>query len=639
MAATKWGNWTASTAHDDIPNVVKLELPSNHANDGSAWVYLPSKDTIFIGPPGSYHVDIAHSLKTLVDKKNDEKPITGVLYDDGYADYFDAASDSTSGRILSALKMYHDNHYEQGGFGSKSDTWDDSGGYYLYPTEDDYEDPDDADGDKGTGGLDTNTHGINYNDFDDQVWSGSGKSDDYKNMKPSPGASKPIGEWDVQDYLNWRDKKNWSSSGWNTTREDYPHFRWSYGDSQIMKGNPHDGLWVWPTQNGYPSHFDQTGPKGLGNCAQGRIYPHEGDRWEILTWPGRPRNAPSQAIREYIQKEAEEAVKKYVMEKIGVPEDKIFFTNMHYGAAVSSYDSPSYPGYTYPSSTTKYVSKPFHYDYVGLTDWNAIPEGSWHILKDPEGREWQLSSMPPQRAGDIRIYATDWKEPKTQELDPNTAPTVGWQIGTKVYDEDAKDEATTENPYDWQPGTGTDLNESILDTYNRLKNERRPEPVTLNKPGDQIGFPVNSKALDWHKNPDGTYSRIQLTKTKGNVEFIWDGTRYTMRELTPEETYGLKVRWFAEDQDLRNNVAQKLFPEAFGGEGVEYDENKDPIPPTITSVHKSIETGYPIITTNGPAGSNIHTVTPEEYDLAYRLHGDDWWKYLFPNQHNAWTEA
>lgn len=634
--------------YGDTPNVVNLNLPSDRSRDGAAWVYLPSKDTIYIGPQGSYHVDIASSLKTLVDKQRNEKPVTGVLYNDGYADYFDKADKKTTDRIILALQAYHSENYGRSFNDAEDDagTWDDSGGHYLYPQDSDYEDADEDEDDKGTSGLDSYTY--TPTDFDSRAW-GNGE---YKEMKPTPGMEhKPIGDWDVQDYLDWRDKKHWNPSGYFATpREDYPHFRWSYGDSKIMQGNPHEGLWVWPTHNGYPDHFSQTGQGGLGNCAQGRIYPHTGDRWEILTWPGRPRNAPSQAVREYIQKEAEEAVKQYVMEKMGVPEDKIFFTNMHYTSAVTMYNSPSYPdedkAYNY---NTNYVSKPYHYNWEPLDSWNSIPEGSWNLLKDPSGREWQRSSLEASQPGFIKLYSVDNQQPSHYEIDPSKDYTAGWEIGSKVFDTDeTKSNGGNENPYDWHPSDTTNPNESITEFYNRIQQEKSRKTQPLGQPGDkQTGPPAGAlkNPSIYHKNPDGTYSRLTQLKTKGNVRFDWDGIKWTWTQLTPEETYETRVRWFAEDEQARRDTAQTIFPEAFApadtDTGDELDENGELKPQAGVHYDPKLELlGIP----NENGGKSYVSVTPEDYELTYRLHGENWWKSFVPNRNlgsaaDLWNEV
>ena len=641
---------TADMDYGDTPNVVSLNLPRDHQNDGAAWVYLPSKDTIYIGPPGSYHVDIASSLKTLVDKKKGEKPVTGVQYDDGYVDYFDAMDEKTTGRILKALQSYHDEHSK-----SFNRAEDDAGAWdrdMIYPRDEDYEDPDER-SERGRSGLDTYNPG-GYDPFEDDAdgygtsWYPSGDlgtkdKDEYKELKPTPGQPKPIHDWDIQDYLDWRDKKYWNQGGYFATpREDYPHFRWSYGDSRIWKGGTHEGLWVWPTHNGYPDHFSQTGHKGLGNCAQGRIYPHQGDRWEILTWPGRPRNAP-EATKQYLQEEAQQAVKQYVMEKIGVPEDKIFFTNMHYTAAVSMYNSPSYPDDDYSTPSNNFAMKPYHYDWEPLQSWNSIPEGSWNILKDPEGREWQRSSLPADKPGDIRLWAQDKEEPKHINVDPEQASTAGWEIGKKVYDEET---TGAENPYDWKPGDPVNPNESIKEFYDRIKQDKDQQQLPVNTP-KQIGPPTNmlKNPDEYHRNPDGTYSRLTQLKTKGNVLFNWDGKKWTWQQLTPEETYETKTRWFAEDEARRRDIARKMWPEAFGDTGDELDENGELIPPKqyqdVTEPQNDQwfegggdsqwHTSNGKINFSSPTGDVI-TVTPEDYELAYRLHGDNWYKSFLPNR-------
>lgn len=658
MALTDRFKKDADRDYGDTPNVVNLNLPSDRSRDGAAWVYLPSKDTIYIGPRGSYHVDIASSLKTLVDKKKEEKPVTGVLYDDGYADYFDKVDQKDADRILRALQNYHSENYVRDFNDAENDAgaWDDSGGHILYPTDEDYEDPDE----KGTNGLDTYNPGgydpneddtFSYPDFDTRSW--GGKNNDYKQLKPTPGMDKPIHQWDIQDYLDWRDKKHWKPGGYFATpREDYPHFRWSYGDSKIMPGCPHEGLWVWPTHNGYPDHFAQTGHNGLGNCAQGRIYPHTGDRWEILTWPGRPRNAPSEATRQFIQQEAQEAVKQYVMEKIGVPEDKIFFTNMHYTSAVTMYNSPSYPDEAYDYYNSTPVSRNYHYDWEPLEDWNSIPEGTWNLLKDPSGREWQRSSLPASEPGKIKLYAVDGQQPSHYEVDPTKDYVAGWEIGKKVYGEAEEErdvpnnDVSNENPYDWNPGTPVNPSETIREFYERIKKDKDPQP--LGQKGDtQTGPPAGAlKNPDlYHRNPDGSYARLNTLKTKGDVLFNWDPNvkKWTWQQVTPEEAYGIKVRWFEEDQASQQANARKVFPEAFGEEvppqfvapgrgdadtGDELDENGD---------LRTSSTGEWYVQSNGlvafraPDGNNIH-VTAEDFKLSYQLHGEDWWKSFIPNR-------
>lgn len=631
--------WRESADYGDTPNVVNLNIPRSGQNEGAAWVYLPSKDTVYIGPQGSYHMDIAHTLKTLVDKKKNEKPITGVQYEDGYVDYFDGADEKTIDRILHALQTYHNENYGADFNKAEDDAgaWDDSGGYYVYPDDADYEDPDEDD--PSYNGLDTAPSKPSL-----MSWEKAHDPAEYRTMKPTPGMeNKPIHSWDVQDYIDWRDKKYWQSRGYySTPREDYPHFRWSYGDSQILKGGPHEGLWVWPTQNGYPAHFDQTGQAGLGNCAQGRIYPHQGDRWEILTWPGRPRNAPSQAVREYLQEEAQRAVKEYVMDKIGVPEDKIFFTNMHYSAAVMGYNSPSYPQDDYSTPKT-YKPEPFHYDWEPLKDWTSIPEGSFHKLKDPEGNIWTLSTLEPDKPGHIRFYNAGFTPHKTIEIDPNTTPVDGWEIGSKVYDKDTPSvPATTteknENPYDWKPEENDSAfdqqawgpNKTIQDTYDRYQQQKALQgqgTLPLGKPGDKQSGPPPSVQVQMHKNPDGSLSKIGDLKA-GPALFNWDGNDWTVRHLTPEEAYAIRVQWHEEDEAKRKDIARTMFPEAFGDAGDELDENGEFIPPTSQNYDPMKQ----LQSFQDPSSGNIIHVPASDYELAYKLHGDNWWKSFIPNR-------
>lgn len=356
----------------DTPNVVRLNIPSDHREDGAAWIYVPSKDVIYIGPPGSYGVggtvDLAATVKSLVDSPKGEKFISGVMYNDGYSDYFQATNDEEEDRIMAALQDYHEAYYTSNG-AFRGQGYDE--GFRNYPIEDDTAyDPEDDLGegepiyDSETGELlgylrdddsfvdkdDINKPTLDEIPDDsawawlrDRNWSGSG---DYSVMKPTPGTSKPIREWTKEDHLAWRDeaddKRGKAGYGW-AAREDLNHFRWSFGDDNLVKGAPHQGLWLWPTESGYPDHFSQTGSAGLGNCAQGRVYPHFNNKWEILTWPDRPRNIKDKHIKSAIQAEAQAAVKQYLIDRIGVKPEDIFFTAMHYGDAVSNYDSPAYP--------------------------------------------------------------------------------------------------------------------------------------------------------------------------------------------------------------------------------------------------------------------------------------------------------
>lgn len=329
--------------YDEFPNVVKLDVPADSKEDGAAWIYVPSKDTIYIGPQGSETLDLIDLVKRYVGNKKDEKFRTGLLYKDGFADIFNVVDKHEEGQLLRALENYHSQ------FGTEEDKhhnledWDPHGGWGS-PSEDPYGDDDfDENGD-----VKELKHTPTLGDDDTAFWNKwKDQGGDYSKMKPTPGI-KPIDTWEPKDYVDWRDKKHWADrigQGFGATREDYPHWRWSFGDANLVKGAPHDGLWLWPTEHGYPDHFAQTGSNGLGNAAQGRVYPHKGDRWEILTWPDRPRNISDTLIKNTIQEEAQQAVKNYLMETVGIPEDKIYFTIGHYGQMVSDYNSSSYPGY------------------------------------------------------------------------------------------------------------------------------------------------------------------------------------------------------------------------------------------------------------------------------------------------------
>lgn len=657
--------WKESTDDDpegNVPNVVRLELPRNVREDGASWIFIPSKNTIYIGPPGSYHIDIAHELRNVLPLEKGEKPTTGVLYDDGFVDYFNEPDKELEGRLLRALQGYHSTYYGSGDFNKAEDeAWKDNG-YMTYPTDDPNDDEDDYY--HAVKGLDT--YDSMGNDTDPSWGSGSTPSwwkDDVSNskgpikMKETPGAPKPISQWSVQDYLDWRDRKYYGQghSGFGTPREDYPHWRWSYGDSSIMPGPPHEGLWLWPTHGGYPDHFSQTGSEGLGNCAQGRVYPHEGGKWEILTWPDRPRRAPNDTIKDAIQHEAQQAVKQYLMEKIGVPEEKIYFTKMGYGSAVSWWNSPSYPGDTY---TQKYVSpKVYTYTTSPLESWSQLGQHSAYDikLKDPEGKEWNVSTMDPDREGDVRLYNYGSGPHKTMEFDPNTTPTEGWKITLrqeKKGDEDTP-KATQKTPVSVTPGqqiiyyNDEDGSTSYSPDAGGYVDEDGNEYVspgyqyTTPKTTEQVTNPVQQQIF--HTNPDGSTSKIVDNYL---LTYSPDG-RTTYKTLTPEEKYTLRIQWFEEDQQKVDNhvQGQDKFLTNYGtrpvNTGSDYDAQRAYIekwhPDLLQSQDDDLHPGQTRVKNNlvsfkNPEGGDTIHVSPQDYELAYRIHGDNWWKSFIPNR-------
>jgi hypothetical protein len=327
---------------DDGPNVVKLNLPVNHREEGAAWLYVPSKDTVYIGDYGSFHIDLADTLKHVIDVKKGEKLVTGVMYPDGYIDYFQQSDRADA--IMHSLQNYYsmndpdneDNSIRDG------DVMYQDGEAYIWDEQIQDWVPEDF---ASNNNEDTDNDDTYYPSLKDWTEGTRSGIDDRDEIDPT---TKPLGErtdeWGQEEYKDWaeqRKNEDWANS-WNP-RESKPHFRWSFGDRNLAPEAPHEGLFMWPVQNGYPDHFSQTGWKGLGYCAQGRVYPHVGNRYEILTWPERPRHIHDDQIKRLYKSEAQEAAKEWVIENLGADPDKIYFTEGHYGDMVSNYNSPTYP--------------------------------------------------------------------------------------------------------------------------------------------------------------------------------------------------------------------------------------------------------------------------------------------------------
>lgn len=432
MTVTYSGDMMFHVASEEHwPNVVRLEIPTDHDNDGAAWVYVPHNNTIYIGPPGSHgsggSVDLATTIRQVTDIQKGEKLVSGVLYDDGYVDYFQATSDDQQDALVGSLQNYHDAYYEgNGSFRGKTKE------YMNYPTEDDtsfdpeddntfLEDADDAEWEAARPTLNADDLDDNWKWLADRDW--SGKSD-YSKMKLTPGTSKPIEEWTPEEHHAWKDladekRKGGGGGSWGATREDYNHFRWSFGNSSLIKGAPHEGLWLWPTEHGYPDHYSQTGSEGLGNAAQGRVYPHLDGTWEILTWPERPRYVNDPQIKSAIQAQAEAAVKEYLINKVNVDPSKIFFTKMGYGEAVSSHNSESYPGHSYKhkpqwsggGASYDWDTDKGAYDYYGQTSIKYDNEGNASYTQTYDPHTQRMKSVPIAQG---TIPAGHWDSEKRQ---------------------------------------------------------------------------------------------------------------------------------------------------------------------------------------------------------------------------------
>jgi len=362
-------DYSRVTPEENLPNVNRVEVPSDPLNDSTAWIYVPSKNTIYIGPPGTHSPDLVDAITRVIPEKDRNGVVLGMLDDDGYADLFSPLSDEETERLLDAVKNYyltsHKHQLEKRQDEVHGTHWD-----YL----DDDEDSDHPDSlvslgdglvlDEDTGEIHDTNKGSVTSDPDSWYTSYTPSlrmptEDPMHGKKLPQGINKQLHEWTDEDYQGWKEKfdtrGNW---GYSSPREDHPHFRWSYGDSNLVSGAPHEGLWMWPVRGGYPDHFSQTGWEGQDRCAQGRVYPHVGGRWEVLTWPNRPRGIKDNLVKDAIQAEAQQAAKQWVMETLNVPEDKIYFTKGYYGDMVINWDSPSYRDYVPEKSLTSVTPAP-----------------------------------------------------------------------------------------------------------------------------------------------------------------------------------------------------------------------------------------------------------------------------------------
>lgn len=310
---------------DEYPNVVRLDIPTNSREEGAAWIYVPSKNTIYIGPQGSNAMDLGDTIRHVIDIEKGEQLVSGIQYEDGYSDYFQSGvSPELDELLLDALNNYYEIYLENN-YNSGSSAYADE-----WAVDDDGED---------------------YGDVDDtERWAEYWKRhQDEESVRRDPTES-PKGvntsEWDNDKYKAWREQREHEDALYQgSPREAQPHFRWSYGDSSIDPGAPHEGLFMWPVQNGYPSHFDQTGWEGLAHCAQGRVYPHQGDRYEVLLWPQRPRELKDLTLKKKLQNDSLEAAKQWVIDKLEVPDENVYFTVGDYYDMVSAWDSPTYPNW------------------------------------------------------------------------------------------------------------------------------------------------------------------------------------------------------------------------------------------------------------------------------------------------------
>lgn len=647
MGLSLWREAVTTYDEDDMPNVVRLELPRSSQQQGAAWMYIPHKDTIYIGPEGSYHIDVSHSLRDLLDVPKGEKIITGVMYDDGYADYFQTPEDIDAGRILSALQNYYETYYSGDFLRAEDDAgmWGNEQ-HMNYPHEDDEDH--DPKRDLGKDHVDPNDIIPDYDSmgaapawFTDRDYSGNTPSGPLK-MKDSPGQPYPISQWSVQDYLDWRDKKHWHGGDhWGSPREDYPHFRWSFGDNTLVKGAPHQGLWLWPTQNGYPDHFSQTGGAGLGNCSQGRVYAHQGDKWEILTWPERPSHVNDPLIVDAIQAEAQAAVRNYLIEKMNVDPKKIYFTKLHYGEAVTWYNSPSYPQKDYGSSSSwdNYTPKKYITEYQdGPVDWHSLKdktktETNDLKFKSPEGTEYNLSQLAPDAGYEdhVRLYGYDSVPAgkNVVHIDPNN-PEPGWLMGERKE----APETPKESP---QPPDQKRL--VYDDTDGSSSYDVGDYGGHTNKEGDEFvspGYNYQSKPLEpntpeiQHTNPNGTISKIIQ-----NYVITYDPNgKTTYKSLTPEEKYTLRIQWHEEDLD-REDQKTVTPTTQLGISQQEIEDTAREMYPQYFQDTPKTSVKDNLVSYTAPTSGQLIRVSPEDYELTYRLHGDNWWKSFIPGRNDV----
>lgn len=464
---------------EHLPNVVKLNVPSDRVNhDGAAWIYIPHKDTIYIGPSGSSTLDLTTTVKSLVDLKSDEKPITGVLYDDGGADTYQVVHDEDLlDSLVGALDNYHELYpasHERSDYDAYHEMKNRGRSLYELENDEDLWDDDDATDYTGiglppqydTGGRTPGHHMEDYNSMGDPLF------DDWDEVRDKPKSSpglKHMDEWNDEDFKEWREKREREDygSGFGSARENVPHFRWSYGDSNLVPNPPHEGLWMWPVQNGYPDHFSQTGWEGLGNCSQGRVYPHIGDKFEILTWPERPQHVSDPLVIHAIQSEAQNAAKQWVLETYKVPEENIYFTEGDYGQMVSQWDSPSYPDQLKRSlernqqqraKDNPWVQK-YHQDAIKPEDY-ASPVTKDELTKDDKRQiVYDVlkgnggKSYDPQTGKQTVIPVTDLDQIPYEQMTPEER----YEYSIRQFEREKRRENDPNYVVDWT-GKGPNLN-------------------------------------------------------------------------------------------------------------------------------------------------------------------------------------
>lgn len=420
---------------DHIPNVVRIDVPSDTGDEAAAWVYVPSKDTVYVGPWGSSHLDLADALKHTLDMEKGEQILTGALYQDGFSDIYSVPeNEAKADRVLDAVSTFFDLYYS------------DMGGSFVGEDEgDDDEHWTDTLKSFKTGPGTTDAVPEDYDDDSgkwEKYWAEKEKWGDRGAMDPTV---KPLGtdtsQWSGEDWVKWT-TKDYGGYGW-TPRESLPHFRWSYGNPDIVPQSTHNGFFPWPVEDAYPDHFTQTGSNGLGYNAQGRVYPHTGNRWEILTWPQRPRYVQDNQIKKIMQHEAQQAAKDWLMNELEVPEENIYFTEGDYGRMVIDYTSPSYGGkqksiryddadgsavyedsYTIGDATdpdAEYVSA--DYDYQGTRTYTE------NFMNDLEKSYQEMMTRnldwKPKNEGDVWQSVKNPGRPRNPVIDPTTGVQSG----------------------------------------------------------------------------------------------------------------------------------------------------------------------------------------------------------------------
>jgi hypothetical protein len=491
---------------EDLPNVVRLEISHDSRGKEAAWAYIPSKDTIYVGPFGSDSLDLVDTLKHVIDVKKGEKVITGILYDDGYADYFQHVESDTGARILDALSNYFSIYFGQSSYQNSGGTWGLPG-----RDDEDFDDDDDSIKEPQTEG--------DWKQYLHDYGMGSDDRDSTEDPTLNP-KGEDTRDWGAKEWRNWKERSTPEYGGWSNPREDKPHYRWSYGNQEIVPQAPHNGLFMWPVKGGYPDHYSQTGHEGLGYCAQGRVYPHANDRYEILTWPNRPRYIKDMQIRMLLQNEAQEAAKQWLMNNLDIPEDKIFFTIGQYMDMVSNWNSPSYP--TWSSGYHRGVS---YNDNDASATWS---DDDTEVVTP--GHKWQQSR--PEGIDDI--VDTHWgpgkkidrldPEPNQLALPSGPAADRGRyldRINDSIQNKREKPDELTH--VEWYMMTPEERYEYKIKQFEDSQRNRNETGVTYDPDGDVIpAGSYDAQTKRWiPRDKPSTYSPgMTITQHDGNIVSI-----------------------------------------------------------------------------------------------------------------------